>query len=394
MNRRRNDYPRLKLKERRPEMKHVAIFLTVSVIGLGILLPGISYSADIPALRDAKDSAERTRVQALIEGARKENKLDWTGLMIEPEQSEHIVAGFKEYYGLPQLKVSYTYTTNVQIVSVVEQLLKAGRTPPDIVWTVAWGWMADLIKRGKLMQYESPYYKEYTFSHKAGLSMPGYWVSDSYTSNPIWNVTALEKRGIKDFHPTSWLDFADPKLVPLTCFSNLATSASGIPWGIGMRKTLGEEWLVKLGKGKPALYQKAEQGETWIGSGEYPIGLTARIRNARDLEESGTKVGWVFPKEGLVLFPFALSIFADAPHPNTAKLFVDYVRSSPGGDRMAAARTGLISCRPGVRFPEKDKKYTIPLEEVKVIPMDWNKEVSIEAVKAFGEWAKKVGVGF
>ena len=39
-----------------------------------------------------------------------------------------------------------------RIVSVVEQLLKAGRTPPDIVWTVAWGWLADLIKRGKLMR--------------------------------------------------------------------------------------------------------------------------------------------------------------------------------------------------------------------------------------------------
>jgi hypothetical protein len=70
------------------------------------------------------------------------------------------------------------------------------------------------------------------------------------------------------------------------------------------------------------------------------------------------------------------------------------VRSTPGVDRMAAARTGLIYCRPGVNFPEKDKKYIIPLEEVKVISMDWNKEVTVEAVKAFGEWAKKIGVGF
>ena len=128
--------------------------------------------------------------------------------------------------------------------------------------------------------------------------MPGYWVSDSYTSNPIWNVTALEKRGIKNFNPTSWLDFADPKLVPLTCFSNLATSASGIPWGIAMRKTVGEEWLVKLGKGKPALYQKAEQGETWIGSGEYPIGLTAtdQKRPGPRRERNEGRMG--FPKRG------------------------------------------------------------------------------------------------
>ncbi len=376
-------------------MKHFAIVVTLSVICLSLLLPGISYSADIPAIRDAKDPAERARVQALIDGAQKEGKLDWPRANIYPEQAEQIIAGFKEYYGLPQLEFINTYAVGTELITRVEQLFKAGRTPPDVISSVAWDWFTALMKRGKLMRYDSPYYKEYTVSHRARHSMPGYWVSDSYTSNPVWNVTALEKRGIKNFNPTSWWDFTDPKLIPLICMSNLSTSTSGIPWGIGTRKVLGEEWFIKLGKGKPALYLKASQGEAWLASGEYPVGLTSRVRNAQALEEDGVKVRWVYPKEGLVLFPMTLVILADAPHPNTAKLFVDYARSAPGVDRVSAATTySYIYGRPGVKVPEKEKRYEVPIEEIKIIPLDWDKEVTVEAVNSFKAWAKKLGVGY
>ncbi len=376
-------------------MKRLRKVLILAVLFMGTPFVGASYGSEIPALRDAKDPAERVRVQALIDGARREGKLDWPRANIYPEQADQIFAGFKEYYGLPRLELINTYVVGTELITRVEQLFKAGRTPPDVISTVAWDWFTALMKRGKLMRYESPYYKEYTFSHRAKLSMPGYWVSDAYTSNPVWNVTAVEKRGIKNFNPTSWWDFVDPKIIPLISMSNLATSTSGIPWGIGTRKVLDDEWFMKLGRGKPALYLKASQGETWLSSGEYPIGLTSRVRNAQALEEEGIKVRWVYPKEGIVLFPMTLVILADAPHPNTAKLFADYVRSAPGVDKVAEATTySYIYGRPGVKVPEKEKKYEVPMEETKIIPLDWDKEVTVEAVNSFKAWAKKTGVGF
>jgi ABC-type Fe3+ transport system substrate-binding protein len=374
-------------------MRHAGIIVGLGVLCLVLFLGGISYSLDIPAILDAKDSAERTRVQALIDGARKENTLDGTGTMVEVKHAERLIAGFKEYYGLPQLKLNYIYGNNIEIIGRVQQALKAGRTPPDVVWLVAWDWYTDLIKAGDLMRYDSPYYKEYTLSHKAGLSMPGYWVSDSYTATPMWNVKELEKRGIKNFNPSSWWDFADPKLGPLTCLSNLVTSVSGTQWAIGMRKALGDEWFIRLAKGKPALTSQGQQGEMWVGSGEYPISLTMRPKNFQRLEEAGVEVRWLWPKEGQVLFPFALTIFANAPHPNTAKLFIDYMRSAPGVDRLASSGVDIMYGRPGVRIPEKEKKYW-PTGEIKVIPVDWNKEITVESIKSFREWARKIGLGY
>ncbi len=393
-----NGRERRKIQGKEVQMKYSpkVAGLGVGVFCLVLWLIGISYGAEIPAIRDAKDSGERARLQTLIDGARKENKLEWLGGFYYPEEAEQIIAGFKEYCGLPQLKSNYTYDIGVKITASVEQVFRAGRTPPDMISLVSWHWFAELMQRGKLMRYESPYYKECTFSHKAGLTMPGYWASDSYTSNPIWNVTELEKKGFKDFKPTSWWDFIDPKLVPLISMSNLATSSSGIPWAIGLRKKVGDEWFIKLGKGKPALYMQAKQGETWVGSGEYPVGLTSRNRNARNLEEGGVKIGWLYPKEGLVLFPLSLVILADAPNPNTAKLFADYMRSGPGVNRVADVLGGgsLFYSRPGVKIPEKGRKYEVPTEDINVIPTDWNKDITVESINAFKVWAKKIGVGY
>lgn len=42
----------------------------------------------------------------------------------------------------------------------------------------------------------------------------------------------------------------------------------------------------------------------------------------------------------------------------------------------------------------KGKKYEVPAEEINVIPTDWNKDVTPEAINAFKVWAKKIGVGY
>jgi iron(III) transport system substrate-binding protein len=376
-------------------MKQTAITSSVVAIGMILLWGSLSYGApDVPAIRDTRDPAQRARVQALIDGAQKENKLDWTGTMVEPKHAEHVIGGFKEYYGLPNLKMNYTYGLGTEVLARVEEVLKAGRTPPDMVWMVAWDWYVDLIKRGKLMRYDSPYYKEYTLSDKAGNSMPGYWVSDAYTSNPMWNVKEVQKRGIKDFNPSSWWDFTDPKIVPHVALVNIVTSSSAPTWAIGMRKTVGDEWFVKLAKSKPAVCAKSEQGERWVASGEYPIYLTGRTKSAQDLYEGGIEVKVLWPKEGQVLFPFSAVLLADAPHPNTAKLFIDYVRSPPGASRMSETGVGLIYGRPGVKISEKEKRFLLPAENIKAIPMDWSKDTTKESVQAVRQWARKIEIGY
>jgi len=364
------------------------------IVGVFVfLLAGESYGdSNIPALRDVKEPQERVRVQALIEGARSEGKLIIDGIMVEPKHAKFIWEGFKAYYGLPGAELKYTYSSANQIVTAVNQLILARRPTPDIVWNTTWAWYKDLLAQKQLLRYDSPMYKEYTISNEIGNSMPGYWVSDSYTFSPMWNPAALEKRGIKNFNPTSWWEFVDPKFTKMVSVGNILRGGSATLWGLGLRKVLKDDWFIKMAQLKPAFYIKTAQGRDWCASGEYPITLFSHAKNAESVKETGVPVKLLYPKEGVVFLPFAPVILASGSHPHTAKLFIDYIRSVPGTNRMAAADVSLFFGRPGVKLPPNE--FLPPAEKIKIIPMNWDKEATPEALKEISDWSLKIGASF
>jgi hypothetical protein len=84
--------------------------LSFAIVCLLITATSISYAAQsIPALQNAKDAADRARIQTLIDGARAEGELLWMGFFLEPEHGKYILDGFKAYYGLSDLNAQYTY---------------------------------------------------------------------------------------------------------------------------------------------------------------------------------------------------------------------------------------------------------------------------------------------
>lgn len=354
-------------------------------------LPPVAVAQEAPALAAIKDPTEKARVQKLIEGARKEGALSWIGVQIEPGHAEPILAEFKRHYGLDTLNGEYTYAGTGEIVTRVEQLLKARRNTFDIVWTASPAWYKDLVKRGELMQYESPYYKDYTLSDKNDMTEKGYWVSDAYAFAPVYNPATLEKNGVKDFKPTSWKDFVDPRLKGMVAMIDVLLSTSAAPVLSGVTKVMGDDWLKALGANKPALHVKASQGRDWVGSGEFAVALFNSPKDALSLAERKLGTKQLFPKEGVVLIPFAPIILKSAPHPNTAQLFIDFVRSAHGTQTAMNAGSLLFFGRPGVKpkYPE----ILPPSEEVTAIPFNWDTEGSNDAIKKFREKVRAVGIG-
>ena len=337
-------------------MKTAVWILTLVLFFLGKQASG---GTNIPALQDAQEPQEKARIQALLDKARTEGSLTIDGIMVEPKHAKFISEGFREYYGLAKLEVKYTYGSANGIVTKVNQLLAAKRPAPDIVWNVTWAWYKELLSRKQILAYDSPHYQAYTVSNEIGNSMPGYWVSDSYAFSPMWNPSALEKAGIKNFNPTSWWDFTDPKFTKMVSMGNILRGGSATLWGLGLRKTLGDEWFIKIAKLKPAFFIKTAQGRDWCASGEYPIDLYSHAKNSETVKKVGVTVKLLYPKEGVVLLPFAPIVMAAGPHPNTAKLFIDYVRSAVGANRIAETGVGLIYGRPGIKVQEKEKKFLL-----------------------------------
>ncbi|UFX42757.1 extracellular solute-binding protein [Bradyrhizobium sp. 41S5] len=344
------------------------------------------------ALSDMSDPAEAERVGRLIESAKREGSLSWIGVQFSPDRAEPIIEDFKRYYGLESLEVEYSYTPTGEIIKRVEEGLRNQSNVIDVVWTSSPAWYRDLLRRGEIMRYESPFYRDYSLSDRNGMSEPGYWVSDAYTFIPLYNPSSVERHGIRDFKPESWSDFADPRLLCAISMIDVAVSTTAAPVLAGITKAMGDEWLEKLGRNKLTLHARGGDGREGVGSGEHAITMFGTPADTLALLERGIKVQQIFPKEGVVLIPFTPIILNRAPHSSAARLFIDFVRS-PHGTQMAMATKGealIFFGRPGVTstYP-----HLLPAsEDVVAIPFDWDAEATNEAIETFREKARRAGI--
>ena len=354
----------------------------------GALLTTIAYAQDVPALVNAPDDAERTRIQGLIDAAEQEGKLEWVGGFISAESGAKILESFKAYYGLDDVEVEHTFAGTGELITRVDQLLNAKSNNFDIVWTASWGWYKDLLKRGELMEYRSPNYAAYTLSDAAGMSQDGYWVSDGYSNSPMFNTEALEKAGI-EFKGESWAELLDPKLKGLISIPDPLTSATGAQTYIGMVKVMGPDWIKGLVANEPVRRAQAVQATGWLATGEIPITFS-HARETYGLKERGVSVKLTYPKEGVVMQPFAAVILQSAPHPNAAKLFIDFVRSEAGAQAVQDAGSLMFFGRPGIKSP--DPEILPGWEDIKLVPMNWDEDAEKSDIEAVRNLFREAGM--
>jgi iron(III) transport system substrate-binding protein len=337
---------------------------------------GQAQAQDAPILSQIEDADERSRVAGLIEQAREEGALDLIGNFIEQAHAAALIEDFKEFYGLPDLQVEYTYEGALQIPQKIIELLQADRNTFDIVSTVGWDWYTDLLEAGELMEYHSPSYEDYTLSDSAGVSKDGYWVANSYAFTPLYNPKALADRGITDFNPTTWAELNDPKLKGMITIGNPGSPSSGATYAF-LVKEFGEAWLRDFAKNvEPVINMRNSQARDWVASGEVPIALFSHAKTANALLEGNVDVKLIYPEEGTLLLPNTSAILAKAPHPAAAKLFIDHLHSARGTQVLMDEGALMLFGRPGVKSPNPD---ILPgLENINVAKFDWDVDGTAE----------------
>ena len=74
---------------------------------------------------------------------------------------------------------------------------------------------------------------------------------------------------------------------------------------------------------------------------------------------------------------------AKAPHPNAAKLWMDFLLSE-AGQTILSKKEALVSTRSGFKSPLPE--YAPAIDSLKLIPMDWTKIGVEEIKKGKAEW--------
>ncbi|MCY4541432.1 MAG: extracellular solute-binding protein [Rhodobacteraceae bacterium] len=291
-----------------------------------VLLSAVAlFFGALSGLAAATERCDDPRVAMAIE----EGELIVVASVFEtPETQNAHRNGFIEYWCLPDdFKVSYDIRNTSGTIARIEAEVSQGvPISGDVTTMPAITWLADAVERGLIMAYESPEYAHMKLPERIGLNNRPYWTSDMYMMFPMWNSDELP-----DLEINSWDDLLKPELkgkMSMMDGSSLQSVALVFHY---LKQRLPEDYWEKLAAQDILISSTSMHGVEMMMSGERPLSIFGVSADANVLSDQGaTHIRTAIPKEGVMLQEQATAAFADAPHPNAAQLWIDFLRSHPG----------------------------------------------------------------
>jgi iron(III) transport system substrate-binding protein len=223
-----------------------------------------------------------------------------------------------------------------------------GSSPVDMmVSNASTAWATFAERPDTLMDYESP---ELTELPDFGQLLPNVYAMSADPMTIAYNTALMEKAptGIK-----SLADIAEAD--PGTYDGKITVRDPESSFGFTVTRAFTEanpdgwsdlERLLPMTKPETSSGTQLEK----LVSGEYLAGFFISGGPAFPVvEDSDGLVDVVYPEDGTTVLPRGIGIASDAPHPATAKLFLDFVLSEEG--QRAVAEGGLSSYREGIEGP-------------------------------------------
>ena len=232
--------------------------------------------------------------------------------------SKTLVDGFKQLY--PKIDAAYYRSTDSAMMERILTENRAGQTLWDVVVTTSF-YGHNLKKRGLLAGYDSAERKFYRDGYKDPQAL---WTS-TYTNYAAfgYNTRGVAKTSV----PKSYSDLLKPEWKgqigmdsrPYEWFGTMLTSM-GEEKGIAFMRELAKQTQMRAGRTLIAQL---------VAAGEFKGGLSAYSQTFEVMKPTGAPVDWVYLNPVFAnIHPTGIA--AKAPHPNAARLFVDFVLSRRG----------------------------------------------------------------
>jgi iron(III) transport system substrate-binding protein len=286
------------------------------ILGLCALLAALYLPPAVAAWAQANPDPK------LIEGAKKEGELIWYTTMTL-DQSKQVVDRFQQKY--PFVKPELFRTGGGPILNKILTEARGGRHAWDVV--VGRGEMVlPLMERKLLASYLSP---EAKMIDSDLVDKEGYWTAYYVNAYVLGYNTKLVK---KDDVPKTYEALLDPKWKGRQI--SVDTEAYGMLQGlIGL---WGKEKAVAYFKRLAAQDAVPKRGNTervqLAVAGEYPL-IIAYNQTIERMTQRKAPIDWV-PLEPAVVQVNPAMVAAKAPHPNAARLFLDFILSKEGAEML------------------------------------------------------------
>jgi len=329
--------------------------LTTTAMGsaAAVLVNGFAASARADAMED------------LVTAAKKEGQLttialphDWCGY-------GDLIEGFKTKYGITVNELNPDAGSGDEVEAIKANKGNTGPQAPDVI-DVGLSFGPSAKKDGLIQPYKVATWDSIPDSAK---DAEGYWYGDYYGVLAFEVNTDIIKTSPKEWADLQGADFKNAVALagdPRTSNQAIqAVYAAGAASGATDAKAAGEAGLKffaelnKNGNFVPVIGKAASLAQ---GSTPVIIRWDYNALADRDTLKGNPAVDVVVPASGVVAGVYVQAISAFAPHPNAAKLWMEYLYSDEG-------QLGWLKgyCHP-IRFNDLAEKGKIPQDMLAKLP--------------------------
>lgn len=313
---------------------------------------------------------------ALVQAAKKEGKVVWYTSLALPSSTALAELFMKKYKGI---EVEVHRTGSQRVLQRVMQEASAGIKNADMIHTSDAGHFELLKEKGLIAKFTPKGMEAFPdgFKDKSGF----YYGMRATLSAIAYNPRVVAEKEA----PKTWKDLLDPKWNGKMVTAHPGYSGIIMTHVLALVNQYGWDYFRDLAKNRLHLVQSANDPAGVIASGERPVGANGAEYFYYKTMKKGNPIKIVYPKEGIPLIVSPTAIAKDAPHPNAAKLFTEFVFTKEA-QQMLADREGLYTGHPDVTYPEDKPK----LKDLKLLPVDAdelekkNAEIKKKFVEYFG----------
>lgn len=308
-----------------------------------VLVPGLVRAAD----------------PAVVEAARKEGALAVADTA-PGENFQKFMAAFKAKYPFLDIATGFYSAPTGRVLARVNAEIDAKRLSFDVMLaanTAAW---IEMTQQGRIARYDSPEYAAFP----AGAKQDGYWAAaQAIGVIPVYNKNILPASQV----PKSWRDLLRPEFADHKLGIQNAAAGTQFNWNYLLEHALGADFIKQFAAQRPVVMATGAQLTDSVTRGEVLVAAALDHWRGFTKEAAQTGLVAVYPTEGLPLTLAPVGMLAGAPHPNAAKLFIDFILSQEGQRLLDTDLYGMYSMRADVPPPTGQK----PLAEVHpLLPTD------------------------
>lgn len=351
-----------------------------SITRRGLLAAGgavVGGMAGAPSVTAQEMPAHERELHA---AARREGEVTWYTGQLQSEPSEAVGRAFTERY--PGVKANVVRTASQVAFQRLSQDARARVAQCDVFSSTDTSHFTFLKRQDRLLAYR-PRNAEGMIQAARDAADPDGHYQISYLA--LYLMARRTDRVPEAEAPQGWRDLTDPKWRDRLAVGHPGYSGAIGSWCLMMRKMYGWDYFRALERNRPQIGRSAGDPVTTLNAGERMIGIGIPSAATLFSVSRGNPLALVYPTDGTLMVPAPSAALRNAPHPNAARLFMEFVT---GAEYARATRPFFTeSLRPEVPPPEGSR----PLDQIRLIaPTLQEIETGIPEVKEL--WRDTFGI--